>query len=69
MCAMCVSFLSCKRKKKPWFCSRVAQLALVLGPGDHAESDPTVPAQSTDPAIQLDSSRKSTKSKSTCLAS
>ena len=49
-------------------CSRVAQHALVMGPSDHVRSNPTVPAQSANPAIQSDPSQDSTKPKSQCLA-
>ena len=50
---------------------RVAQHALVLGPGGSVQSDPTVPAKSaqfTDSAIQPDTSQKSGKPESSCLA-
>ena len=49
----------------------VAQHALVLGFGDHVQSDPSQPAQpaqSADTALQSDPSQKSDKSKSPCLA-
>ena len=49
-------------------CSGVAQHALVLGLGDHVQSDPSQPAQSADTALQSDPSQKSDKSKSPCLA-
>ena len=49
-------------------CSRVGHHALVLGPSDHVRSNPAVPAQSANPAIQSDPSQDSTKPKSQCLA-
>ena len=49
-------------------CSGVAQHALVLGPSDHVQSDPTEPAQPVNTAIQSDPSQKSDKSKSPCMA-
>ena len=52
-------------------CPGVAQHALVLGLGDHVQSDPSQPAQpaqSADTALQSDPSQKSDKSKSPCLA-
>ena len=52
-------------------CSGVAQHALVLGFGDHVQSDPSQPAQSAqsvDTALQSDPSQKSDKSKSPCMA-
>ena len=52
-------------------CPGVAQHALVLGFGDHVQSDPSQPAQpaqSADTALQSDPSQKSDKSKSPCLA-
>ena len=51
--------------------SRVAQHALVLGPSDHVQSDPTecaLLAQRADTALQSDPSRKSDKLKSPCMA-
>ena len=48
--------------------SRVALHAQVLRPSDHIRSNPTVPAQSANPAIQSDPSQDSTKPKSQCLA-
>ena len=53
-------------------CSGVAKHALVLGPSDHVQSDPTEPAFLTQPvntALQSDPSQKSDKPKSTCMAS
>ena len=52
-------------------CSRVAQHALVLGPSDHVQSDPTEPAflaQPVNTALQSDPSQKSDKPKSPCMA-
>ena len=52
-------------------CSRMAQHALVLGPSDHVQSDPSQPAQpaqSSNTAFQSDPSQKSDESKSPCLA-
>ena len=52
-------------------CSRVAQHALVLGSSGHAQPNPTEPAQSAQPvdtALQPDSSQKSDKSNSPCMA-
>ena len=52
-------------------CPGVAQHALVLGLGDHVQSDPSQPAQpaqSADTALQSDPSQKSDKSKSPCQA-
>ena len=52
-------------------CSGMAQHALVLGPSDHVESDPTEPvllAQPVNTAFQSDSTQKSDKPKSPCMA-
>ena len=52
-------------------CTNVAQHALVLGPSGHVQSDPTVPAQSTQPGystIQPDPAQESVKSEPTFLA-
>ena len=52
-------------------CTRVAQHALVLGSSDHVQSDPTVPAQSSQSgysAIQPDLTQESVKTESRCLA-
>ena len=52
-------------------CSRVAQHALVLGSSGNIEPDPSVPAQSAQPAnttIQSDSSEESAKLKPTSKA-
>ena len=52
-------------------CSRVAQHALVLGPSDHVQSGPPQSAQLAQPvdtALQSDSSQKSDKSESPCIA-
>ena len=52
-------------------CSRMAQHALVLGPSDHVQSDPSQPAQpaqSSNTAFQSDPSQKSDESKPPCLA-
>ena len=52
-------------------CSGVAQHALVLGPSDHVQSDPTEPVFLTQPvntALQSDPSQKSDKSKSPFMA-
>ena len=52
-------------------CSGVTQHALVLGPSDHVQSDPTEPAllaQHVNAALQSDSSQKSDKSNSPCMA-
>ena len=46
-------------------CSRVAQQALVLGSSDYVHPDLIVPAHS---AIQSDSTQKSVKPKSACIA-
>ena len=42
-------------------CPGVAKHALVLGPSDHVQRDPTEPAQSVDTALQSDLSQKSDK--------
>ena len=49
-------------------CTGVAQHALVLGSSGHVQSDPTVPAQSGDSAIQPDSAQEPVKPEPTCLA-
>ena len=52
-------------------CPGVAKHALVLGPSDHVQPNPTEPAQSAQPvdtALQSDLSQKSDKSKSPCMA-
>ena len=52
-------------------CSGVAQHALVLGPSDHVQSDPTEPAFLAQPvniALQSDPSQNSDKPKSPCMA-
>ena len=52
-------------------CSRVAQHALVLGPGSSVKPDPTVSAQHTQPsvsAIQPGPSQEPVESETTCLA-
>ena len=52
-------------------CTRVAQHALVLGPNDHVQSDPTVPAQSAksgDSTVQPDPTQESVEPDPTCLA-
>ena len=52
-------------------CSGVAQHALVLGSGDHVQSNPTEPTNSTKPsdtAIQSDSPQKSDKPQPSCMA-
>ena len=52
-------------------CPRVAQHALVLGPGRNVKPDPTVSAQPTQPsvsAIQPGPSQEPVKSEPTCLA-
>ena len=52
-------------------CSRVAQHALVLGPGSNVKPDPTVPAQHTQSsvsAIQPGPSQEPGESEPTCLA-
>ena len=52
-------------------CSRVAQHALVLGLGDHVQSNspqPTKSAQSLDTAVQPDPSQESDKPESPCMA-
>ena len=54
-----------------YHCSRVAQHALVLGPGSHVQPDPPEPSTSTqlvDTTLQPDPSQKSVESKSPCLA-
>ena len=40
-------------QQTPTDCTRVVQHALVLGPGDHVKSDPTVSALSALPLAQL----------------
>ena len=42
-------------------CTGVAQHALVLGSSGHVQSDPTVPAQSGDSAIQPDPAQETCK--------
>ena len=52
-------------------CPRVAIYALVLGPRDHVQSDPSFSAQSAESvnsALQSDFSQESAKPKPTCLA-
>ena len=52
-------------------CSRLAQHALVLGPGSNVKPDPTVSAQHTQPsvsAIQPGPSQEPVESEPTCLA-
>ena len=52
-------------------CSRVAEHALVLGPGSNVKPDPTVSAQHTQPsvsAIQPGPSQEPVESEPTCLA-
>ena len=49
-------------------CSGVAKHALVLGSGDHVQSDPTEPAQPVDTTFQSDPSQKSDKPKFPCMA-
>ena len=49
-------------------CTSVAQHALVLGSSGHVQSDPTVPAQSGDSAIQPDLAQEPVKPEPTCLA-
>ena len=52
-------------------CTRVAQHALVLGPGSNIKPDPTVSAQHTQPsvsAIQPGPSQEPVESEPTCLA-
>ena len=52
-------------------CTRVAQHALVLGPGSNVKPDPTVSAQHTQPSvstIQPGSSQEPVESEPTCLA-
>ena len=52
-------------------CPRVAQHALVLGPGSHVKPDPTLSAQHTKPcvsAIQPGPSQEPVESEPTCLA-
>ena len=54
-----------------YHCPRVAQHALVLGPGSHVQPDPPEPTTSTqliDTALQPDPSQESVESKSPCLA-
>ena len=48
-------------------CSGVAKHALVLGSGDHVQSDPTEPAQPVDTTFQSDPLQKSDKPKSPCM--
>ena len=50
-------------------CTRLAQHALVLGSSDHVQSNPFVPGQSADSAIQSDPTQESVHSEPTCLAS
>ena len=52
-------------------CSRLAQHALVLGPGSNVKPDPTVSAQHTQPsvsAIKPGPSQEPVESEPTCLA-
>ena len=49
-------------------CSGVAQHALVLGPSDHVQSDPSEPAQPVNTAFQSDPSQKSDEPKPPCMA-
>ena len=49
-------------------CSGVAEHALVLGPSDHVQSDPTEPAQPVNTTLQSDPSQKSDKPESPCMA-
>ena len=49
-------------------CTGVAQHALVLGPSGHVQSDPTVPAQSGDSAVQPEPAQEPVKPEPTCLA-
>ena len=49
-------------------CPRVAQHALALISSGHIQSDPPVPAQLTDSALQADSSQESGEPESTYLA-
>ena len=49
-------------------CPRVAQHALVLGPGSNVKPDPTVSAQPSVSAIQPGPSQEPVKSEPTCLA-
>ena len=49
-------------------CPRVAQHALVLGPGSNVKPDPTVSAQPSVSAIQPGPSQEPVESESTCLA-
>ena len=58
-------------KKNHSDCPGVAQHALVLGPSDHIQSDPTEPDLLTQPvntALQSDPSQKSDKPKPPCMA-
>ena len=57
-------------QQTPTDCTRVVQRALVLGPGDHVKSDPTVCTfcLTFGSAIQPDPSQEPGKSESTCLA-
>ena len=51
-------------------CTRVAQHALVLGLGDHVQSDSIVPAQSAQSVVSTvkpDPTQKSVKPEPTCL--
>ena len=57
-------------QKNPSDCSGVVQHALVLGPSDHVQSDPTEPALLAQPVntdLQSDPSQKSDKLKSPCM--
>ena len=52
-------------------CPRVAQHAVVLGPSDYVQPDPTVPAQPTqltNTTLQSDPSQESDQPKSPCMA-
>ena len=49
-------------------CTRVAQHALVLGPGEHVQSGPPQTSQSVDTALQSDPSQKSDKPEPSCMA-
>ena len=48
-------------------CTGLAQHALVLGPSGHVQSDPTVPTQSGNSAIQPDPTQEPVKPEASCL--
>ena len=55
-------------KKEHSDCSRLAQLALVLGSSSHVQPDPIESAQPANTALQSDPSQKTDKPKPPCVA-